>query len=252
MASRTPPRPVIGINADFVAASKTLPPTNRLAVGYSDVIFHAGGLPLILPVMHKEWDVDAVLDKLDGVVLSGGLDLDPKRQNQPSHPTIVPMAARREDSDARLLKRIMERRIPLLAIGVGMQQLNVMLGGTLYLHIPEECPKSMPHYDPAGGPHRHIVNIVPKTLLDDIYGGGELRVNSAHHQAVKTLGNKLRVCAKCPDDTIEAIESTDPNWFCIGVQWHPEAETASALDLQLFDCFLQAATRGSRQLAAAA
>lgn len=108
MASRTPPRPVIGINADFVAASKTLPPTNRLAVGYSDVIFHAGGLPLILPVMHKEWDVDAVLDKLDGVVLSGGLDLDPKRQNLPSHPTIVPMTARREDSDSRLLKRIME------------------------------------------------------------------------------------------------------------------------------------------------
>jgi putative glutamine amidotransferase len=156
------------------------------------------------------------------------------------------MAPRREDSDTRLLKRIMERRIPLLAVGVGMQQLNVALGGSLFLHIPLECPKAMPHFDPSGGPHRHIVVIEPKTLMDDIYGGGELRVNSAHHQAIKTLGQKLQVAAKCPDEVIEAVESTDPNWFCIGVQWHPEAETASALDAQLFDCFIQAALRSKQ------
>lgn len=246
-------RPIIGINADFIPASKTLPPTNRLTIGYCDTVFNTGGLPMILPTMTKEWDVDAVLDQLDGVILSGGLDIDPKRVGQPSHPTVSPMAPRREDSDNRLLKRIIERKIPLLAIGVGMQQLNIALGGTLFLHLPEECPKSMPHFDPSGGPHRHIVNLVPKTTLDDIYGGGELRVNSSHHQAVKTLGTKLRACAICPDEVIEAIESTDPSWFCIGVQWHPEAETAAALDLQLFDAFVQSSVRAKvRPMAVAA
>lgn len=236
-------RPVIGINADFIPPSKSLPSTNRLTVGYCDTVFNTGGLPIIMPTMTKEWDVDAMLDMVDGVILSGGLDIDPKRVGLPSHPTVTPMAPRREESDGRLLKRIIERKIPLLAIGVGMQQLNVAMGGSLYLHLPAECPKSMPHFDPSGGPHRHIVNLEPKTLLDDIYGGGELRVNSSHHQAVKTIGQKLRVSARCPDETIEAIESTDPHWFCIGVQWHPEAETAAALDLQLFDAFVQSAIR---------
>lgn len=237
------PRPVIGINADFVPASKSMPQLHRLNLGYTDVVYNTGGLPIILPTATKEWEIDLLLDQVDAMILSGGLDLDPRRQNQPTHCTVMPMPARREESDFRLLKRIMERRIPLLGIGVGMQMVNVALGGSLYLHLPLECPKAMPHFDPSGGPHRHMVNVEPDTLMDDIYGGGEIRVNSSHHQAVKTLGKNLRVGARCLDETIEAIESTDPNWFFLGVQWHPEAETAAALDLQLFDCFIQAALR---------
>jgi putative glutamine amidotransferase len=92
----------------------------------------------------------------------------------------------------------------------------------------------------------------PNTKIDEVYGGGELRVNSGHHQAVKTLAAGMRVGALAPDGIIEAIESTDPNWFCIGVQWHPESDTASALDMQLFECFVQAAARNSQPLAVAA
>jgi putative glutamine amidotransferase len=162
------------------------------------------------------------------------------------------MADRRDASDRILVRRVIEREIPVLAIGVGMQQLNVLMGGTLFLHLPTDVPKALPHFDPSGGPHRHIVLLEPNTRIDEIYGGGELRVNSRHHQSINTLGKGLRVGAKSPDGVIEAIEWEDHDWFCMGVQWHPEADTASALDMQLFECFVQATTRASVRLQLAA
>ena len=88
--------------------------------------------------------------------------------------------------------------------------------------------------------------------IDEIYGGGEIRVNSDHHQAVRQVGAGLRIGARSPDGVIEAIESTDANHFCIGVQWHPESETASALDAQLFEAFMQACVRQGKMLGMAA
>jgi putative glutamine amidotransferase len=245
-------RPFIGINTDFIPAGKTTTAQARVAAGYFDAVVTAGGLPVLMPPLGKEPELDALLDRLDGVVLTGGLDLDPRRAGQPTHPAVMPMSARREESDRVLVRRILDRKVPVLGVGVGMQQLNVALGGSLFLHLPEEQPKALPHFDPSGGPHRHIINLEPNTRLDEVYGGGELRVNSAHHQAVKTLGKGLRVCATSPDTVIEAVESTDPDWFCVGVQWHPEADTASALDMQLFECFVQACLRQSQPLSLAA
>jgi putative glutamine amidotransferase len=245
-------RPFIGINADLVTPAKTSALFARLALGYVDAVAQSGGQPLVLPPLTKELDFDALLDRLDGVVLTGGLDLDPRRAGQPTHPAVVPMPERREASDRRLIQEVIDRRLPLLAVGVGMQLLNVTLGGSLHLHLPEEQPKALPHYDPSGGPHRHTVLLEPGTRIDEIYGGGELRVNSCHHQAVKQVAPKLRVGALAPDGVIEAVESADSDWFCIGVQWHPEADTASALDMQLFECFVQACVRNSQPLAVAA
>jgi putative glutamine amidotransferase len=163
------------------------------------------------------------------------------------------MAERREDNDRLLVRSLLRRTVPTLAIGVGMQQLNNACGGSLFLHLPEEQPRAMPHSDPScHGPHRHAVLLEPHTRVDEIYGGGEIRVNSAHHQAVRQVGAKFRVSALAPDGVIEAIESTDPNWFCVGVQWHPESDTASALDMQLFECFIQACIRQAVPLQLAA
>jgi putative glutamine amidotransferase len=241
-------RPIIGINTDYYATSKTITAHARVNGGYFDAVVKSGGLPILLPPLNDDDLLDALLDKIDGIVLTGGLDMDPRRQGQPGHSALQPMAERRELNDKLLLQKVIERQMPVLGIGLGMQQLNVFMGGTLYLHIPTDCPKSMPHFDPTGQPHRHIVLLEPETRIEEIYGDAELRVNSRHHQAVNTVGPNMRICARCPDGVIEAIEHIDPNWFCIGVQWHPEADTASALDMQLFECFVQSTIRESSRL----
>lgn len=248
MPAKDSPRPLIGINTDFFVASKTYAAHARVNAGYFDAVLAAGGLPVLLPPVGKDAEIDALLDKVDGVVLTGGLDMDPKRNGQAMSVSIQPMADRRDGHDRMLVRRVVERQMPVLAIGVGMQQLNVLTGGSLFLHLPLDVPKALPHFDPTGAPHRHIVLLEPNTRIDEIYGGGELRVNSRHHQAVNTLGKGMRVGAKSPDGVIEAIEADDQDWFCLGVQWHPEADTASALDMQLFECFVQATTRESPRL----
>ncbi len=245
-------RPVIGINTDFYAASKTYTAHARLNAGYFDAVVQAGGLPVLLPPLGKDAELDGLLDRIDGIVLTGGLDIDPRRQGLPSSSAVQPMAERRELSDRLLVQKVIQRRMPVLAIGLGMQQLNAQMGGSLFLHLPIDVPKSLPHFDPSGGPHRHMVMLEPGSRIEEIYGDCELRVNSRHHQAVNMVAPKLRVGARSPDGVIEAVESIDQDWFCMGVQWHPEADTASALDMQLFECFVQATVRVSERLQLAA
>lgn len=235
-------RPWIGINTDYYCPKNGVAYT-RLNTAYLDMVLDCGGLPLILPPMRKDnqAEFDAMLDMVSGVIMTGGKDLDPKRFGQQMINAVQPMQQRREDADRYLLSKVMEKQLPLLAIGVGMQLLNIHQGGSLFLHLPSENARAMPHFDPTGAAHRHMVNVEPKTTLEDIFGTIELRVNSMHHQAVNQVGRQLRVAAKAPDGVIEAIETTEEGWFCIGVQWHPESDTASALDRQLFDCHIQAA-----------
>src|SRR5438067_3623113 len=143
MAPQT--RPFIGINADFVATSKHNHAHLRLPIGYADAILAAGGLPIVLPPLGKEKELNAFLDQVSGFVLIGGLDLDPRRHGLPTHPAVRLMADRRDDNDRALVRLLLERRLPLLAIGLGMQQVNVASGGTLFLHLPEDMPRAMPH-----------------------------------------------------------------------------------------------------------
>ncbi len=250
MAQQT--RPFIGLNADYVPAGKNSSAQVRLSAGYLDAIVSAGGLPVIVPPLGRGTNLEAFLDRLDGFLLTSGLDLDPRRHGLPSHSSIHPIHERRDESDRLLLRFLLRRQLPLLAIGLGMQQLNLACGGSLYLHLPEDLPRALPHQDPTGAPHRHSILIEPGTRLEEIYGSGEIRVNSAHQQAVRQVGQGLRAAAQAPDGVIEAIETVVGHWFCIGVQWHPEAETASALDLQLFECFVQSCVRQAPPLKLAA
>ena len=248
MAAKENPRPLIGINTDYFNASKTYSAHARVNAGYFDAVVAAGGLPFLMPPLGREAEINALLDRVDGVILTGGQDMDPRRNGQPMTKSIQLMAERREASDRIMIRRIIDKQIPVMAIGLGMQQLNVMMGGTLHLHLPTDFPKALPHFDPTGAPHRHIVMLEPDTRIDEIYGGGELRVNSRHHQAINALGKGLRIGARSPDGVIEAIEWEEHEWFCLGLQWHPEADTASALDMQLFECFVQSTTRESPRL----
>ena len=126
-----PARPFIGINADYVASGKLTTAHVRLNAGYVDAVFAAGGLPVILPPLGREDELEVLLDRLDGVVLSGGADMDPRRAGQPAHRAVQPMAERREQNDRLLVGQIVARKMPVLAIGLGMQELNVVCGGSL-------------------------------------------------------------------------------------------------------------------------
>ena len=196
----------------------------------------------MLPPIANEADTKRVLDLLDGLVLVGGADLDPRRDGFMLHPTVRPMEARREDFDRVLVRMAADRRLPVFGIGAGMQLLNVSQGGNLLLHIPEDMPKAIPHKDPIDPAHRHGLTVVPGSLMERVYGDGEIRVNSLHHMAVDDVANGFRVTARCPDGVIEAIESTRDDWFALGTQFHPESDSASALDVRIFEEFLAGIT----------
>lgn len=236
-------KPLIGINGDFRAARKDAAALSWFNAGYYDSVTAAGGLPMMIPPLATDEDLTQYLRMLDGLVVAGcTLDLDPVRLGLDKHPATRPMPPRREDFDRRLCQLAAEMKIPTLAIGVGMQEMNVILGGTLHQHVTEDVPKALHHRDPVENQLRHVIEIVEGTQLWDVYGPGEIRVNSHHHMAVDDLAPPFRVSAVCPDGVIEAYETIDDDWFCMGVQWHPESETSSALDMQVFQALLQASS----------
>ena len=231
-------KPFIGINTDYRHGTGDSPDYAFLSAAYVDAIAEVGGIPQVIPPLDEDDDLDAVLDRLDGFLMIGGADLDPRRDGFMSHPTVKPLAKRREDFDRRLIDLIAKRRMPVMGIGVGMQLLNVSQGGNLFLHIPEDLPGALPHRDAIDKAHRHTLNLVPGTIMERVYGDGEIRVNSMHHMAVDEIAEGFRVSATCPDGVVEAIESTQPDWFAFGTQFHPEAATASALDVRIFEEFI--------------
>jgi putative glutamine amidotransferase len=234
-----PRKPLIGLNADYRPSRKEGPALCYLPAGYFNAIEAAGGIPIILPPMDDAADIARVLDLVQGFVMVGGGDLDPRRDGFQLHSSVRPMDARREDFDRKLMDLIAERRIPLLAVGAGMQLLNISQGGNLYLHLPEDLPEAIPHKDPQDPEHRHGLSVVFGTLMERVYGDSEIRVNSMHHQAIDEVAPGFAVTARCPDGVVEAIESTMDDWFAIGTQFHPEAESASALDVRIFEEFVE-------------
>ena len=236
-------KPLIGLNSDFRASQNGSPALSFLFSGYYDSLLNAGAIPVIIPPFRENRELgnnlDQLLDTLDGVVLVGGADLDPRRDGYMLHPTVRPMDERRETFDRFLVEKIIERRTPVLGIGVGMQLINVSLGGTLFLHIPEDNPKALPHRDTMDPNHRHGLVIVKKSLLENVYGENDIRVNSMHHMAVDDVAPGFCVTGRCPDGIIEVIESIHDDWFAIGTQFHPEAPSATALDQGIFREFVQ-------------
>ena len=228
-------KPRIALNADYRPAGKDGPAYTFLAAGYYNALIHCGAIPIILPPLVEDRDIELALDAVQGIVLVGGSDLDPQSDGYMRHPATRPLDPRRERFDRRLVEIVAKRRLPTLAIGVGMQLLNISQGGTLHFHIPEDLPKAMPHKDQLDPGHRHGLEVVPGTLMERIYGDGELRVNSSHHMALDDIAPGFHVTARAPDGVVEAIESTTDDWFAVGTQFHPESDTASALDMRIFE-----------------
>ncbi len=231
-------KPLIGLNADYRPAKNDSPAYSFLAAGYFSRLQLAGAIPVIVPPLEVRDDVDRVLDTLDGFVLVGGHDLDPRRDGFMLHPSVRVMDRQRETFDRMLVDRIAERRMPVFGIGAGLQLLNLWAGGNLFLHLPEDLPEAIPHKDLQDPGHRHGLEVTPGSLMDRVYGDGEIRVNSMHHMAIDEVAPGFFVTARCPDGVIEAIESESPEWFAFGTQFHPEADSASALDIRIFEEFV--------------
>jgi putative glutamine amidotransferase len=235
-------KPLIALNADYRSARRDAPAFSYLCAGYYESLIQVGAIPIIIPPLEDEADVQRILDVLDGVVMIGGADLDPRRDGFMLHPSVRRLEKRREQFDRMLVRLVAERRMPVFGIGVGMQLLNVSQGGNLFLHIPEDMPRAIPHLDPIDRAHRHAWEVEAGSLMERVYGEGEIRVNSMHHMAVDEVARGFSVTARCPDGIVEAIESTTDEWFALGTQFHPESASASALDLRIFEEFLVGVT----------
>jgi putative glutamine amidotransferase len=247
VANESAPKPLIGINADHRSARKDTSAFSYLCAGYYDSITKVGGVPVVIPPVKSEDDLHRVLDALDGVVLGGGADLDPRNDGFMMHPSIRLLDRRREEFDRMLVRLVAERRIPVLGIGCGMQLLNVSQGGSLFLHVTEDLPKALPHLDSTDPNHRHALVVERGSLMERVYGEGELRVSSMHHMAVDEVAAGFAVTARCPDGVVEAIESTMDDWFALGVQFHPEEHRGTELDIGVFEQFVEGVRR-SRKL----
>ena len=231
-------KPLVGINADYRSAVKEFRAFSYLSAGYYNSIIQAGGIPLVIPPMNDEDDLQRLLDALDGVVLGGGADLDPRNDGFMLHPSVRLLDRRREEFDRMLIRVVTERRMPVLGIGSGMQLLHVSRGGTLYLHIPADLPDALPHLDSTDPDHRHALIVEKGSLMEQVYGEGDLRVSSIHHMAVDEIATGFAVTARCPDGVVEAIESTMDDWFALGVQFHPEEDRGTKLDIGVFEQFM--------------
>ena len=245
-------RPLIGLNCDFRGANQGTPAYCYLAAGYFDAISNAGGIPVLLPPTSDPESLSQLMDMLDGFVLVGGADLDPRNDGYMLHSSVRPMEARREEFDRRLAQEISNRRMSVMAIGVGLQLLNITEGGNLFYHIPIDVPHAIPHRDPQDPNHRHSLIVESDSILGRVYGEGEIRVTSRHHMAIDRLADSFRVTARCQDGIIEGIESAcQDEWFVVGCQFHPESPAASALDIRIFEEFIEGiAARCGETLAA--
>jgi putative glutamine amidotransferase len=191
----------------------------------------------------------AAMTDIAGLVLTGGEDLDPHRFGQDPHPRTGEPHALRDAYEIALARTAYERRVPTLAICRGAQVMNVALGGTLVQDIPSQHPSGIDH-DQSGrrNDRVHDVEISRPSRLADIVSSTRIFVNSSHHQSVDGVGEGLRVVARASDGIIEGLESTDPAWWMVAVQWHPEELTATAedWDRRLFSAFAEQARAAGR------
>ncbi|MEM7224421.1 MAG: gamma-glutamyl-gamma-aminobutyrate hydrolase family protein [Pseudomonadota bacterium] len=229
-------RPLIGLTLDSEADRQ---PAYQLRQNYCAAVVRAGGLPLLLP--HEPALAESYLNGLQGIVVTGGaFDLDPALFGATTRHQSVTTKERRTAFELALARGALARDLPLLGICGGAQLLNVALGGTLIQHIPDQVPGALAHEQPNPRDEPgHEVLIEPGSLLHRVAGAQRIPVNSAHHQAVETVGPGVVISGRAPDGVIEAIEAPGRR-FCLGVQWHPEYAISPA-DNAIFDGFCTAA-----------
>jgi putative glutamine amidotransferase len=219
-----------------------------LSYRYTDAVITGGGLPQILPATTDREIIAEAVRHCDGVLLTGGDDIDPKLYAKNLPPELAKTSsghdAKRDIWEKALIEEIFAQRKPLFGICRGHQMLNVAMGGTLIVDIPLQVPNALNHNQMARRTEPvHDVSVTPDSLLATIIGGPTMGVNSTHHQAIGRLADGLRVAAKSADGVIEALELKEPGRlpFLLTVQFHPERMLdREAMFLRLFSSFVEA------------
>jgi putative glutamine amidotransferase len=227
-------KPVVGITTYLTPASwgdwhldAALVPAN-----YVEAVADAGAEPVLIPPFTSP---DAVVQLVDGLVFSGGSDLDPELYGEDAHPETNGIVRARDDYELALMQAALACDVPVLAICRGSQVLNIALGGDLEQHLPDRVQSDV-HKQTSGVFADHGVEVLPDTKLASIFDGEHTDVKSHHHQGFGRLGDGLREAARAPDGTVEALE--DPaRRFTVGVLWHPEAGE----DRKLFEALVEEA-----------
>lgn len=243
-------KPLIGITADEIKNQERTwgPVMYGQNHTYTDAIIHSGGIPVILPLTTNLSVLNSLTNKLDGLLLSGGKDVNPQLYKQKPHHTTVSASELRDRTETYLLRQALATQKPVLAICRGMQLLNVVCGGSLHQDIAIEVETNIDHLSSAQAQDYaqigHRLRVEPDSKLGEVLKLHTLKVNSLHHQAIKDLGRNLRAVGWARDGIIEAIETIDDS-FVIGIQAHPESleDKAEPHWQKLFEAFILSAGR---------
>jgi putative glutamine amidotransferase len=246
-----PKRPVIGI------VTQTLPPIVGerapcwiVGTGYIQALRAAGAVPWVIPLLPDDMEtMNEIFTRLDGVFLTGGVDVEPSYYGESKLPICGATDPTRDSVESSLLKFAMAKHLPVLAVCRGLQILNVACGGTLYQDVASQVPAALKHdYFPTpANPSRkylaHDVTVKQGTRLGAIMASAVVPVNSMHHQAIKDLAPTLLATAFAPDGIIEGVEGTNGQYL-VAVQWHPEELTETQPEMKrLFSTFIDEAAK---------
>lgn len=222
-------------------ASRSGAPWISLAEAYLQAIVEAGACPVVIPVGLAEEELAALLARLDGVLFTGGGDLNPRTYGGEWLPDLKEVNDDRDRVELYLLQKVLEDGVPFLGICRGIQVINVGLGGSLYADILSQYPGAIQHDFHSDWPRdylAHEIQVRPGSRLRHILGQSSLQVNSLHHQGIRGLAPGLLATARAPDELIEAVELTD-HPFGLAVQWHPECLTDHKPMRNLFRAFVE-------------
>ena len=244
-------RPLIGIPAaSYVDHEYSATPTYRFNGHYPAALAECGALPLVIPLNLPEEILRLIFERLDGLCLPGGVDVDPGEYGEARHPDLGAVDAPRDRTELTLARWALEADLPVLGICRGIQLLNVAAGGTLYQDIPAQVPEAERHnfrlQESAWETPTHAVQVEPQSRLAEIVGTEKMLTNSFHHQSLKDVAPGFEATAWADDGIVEAIEHPEKP-FAVAVQWHPEGMFRTDTHARrIFEAFVAACRQNLR------
>lgn len=238
-------RPRIGISCRLVKTAPNETELMGVKTTYIDSILEAGGTPVLVPLLDDESLLRSIYENVDGLLIPGGEDVDPKWYGEERHPKLGNVSALRDEVEIKLVRWAHADNKPVLGVCRGLQVINVALGGSLYQDIPSQASGADEHFNAVRDAAAHEVEVKPDSKLCSLLGAARLKVNSFHHQAVKELAAPLAVNAQAADGIVEGFEEPSRRFF-LALQCHPELLWQKSTDrswLELFRAFVAAAVK---------